>query len=669
MHIHSQNKKGDTLVEVALAIGIFSLVAVAVVAVMNSSTSSTQTALETTLAREEIDTQAEALRFIQSAYIADMDNSTPGVYTSLWNSITGRAIKNTDSTFDVSQLSANPTTCGELYDSDVFREHGFILDPRKLSSGNVSDIFITSSSSKFSQAATYPHLVYGTATSNVDTNSYVASVDSNFYQAQGIYVVAVQDRGSTQIVRSDQSYTGSDSAFYDFYIRTCWYNTSDETPSTISTVIRLYDPLSVSNSSRSSIVTIYYHLSSGAHIDPQYVNAGESTTLADKTAIPTRKGYTLKGWDTSVNGRTKVYNFNGTYTAPSSLTFGEYLDLYPAWEPAPYDITIRYRSDGGTGSIPNQQVSKKVGDTVNLSPSGSFSKANYTFAGWTLEETNNDVSPSTPVSPTTAADGSSTSVSLNGSTGHQSFIAPEWVEHGLTVTVKAKWQPIYQLVYHTNSSWSISNTSCDINTRLCPMVSETLPDGTKRLARSGYEFKGWCDQEPSGDTCPGTSYNFGDNVPVADPSQPFTHIYAVWKARNEKITVKLTFSANDCDSHVEGQRSDNTTFHAYYSNKVGSDVSGLTIAQLDVDRTSGGTETFTINTLGGKNYYYYVRNYSNCNLYTNSTYVTVSGETFSPITYRSNNASGSGGYWNVFAYKDGVIIYKGTRSNEPITNY
>ena len=68
------SKRGDTLIEVMLAVGIFSMVAVAVVAVMSGGTSSAQTALETTLAREEINTQAEALRFIQSSYIAEKDN-------------------------------------------------------------------------------------------------------------------------------------------------------------------------------------------------------------------------------------------------------------------------------------------------------------------------------------------------------------------------------------------------------------------------------------------------------------------------------------------------------------------------------------------------------------------------------------------------------------------
>ena len=54
-------RKGDTLIEVAIAIAVFSLVAIGVVSVVNGSTSSTQSALEVTVSREEIDAQAEAL--------------------------------------------------------------------------------------------------------------------------------------------------------------------------------------------------------------------------------------------------------------------------------------------------------------------------------------------------------------------------------------------------------------------------------------------------------------------------------------------------------------------------------------------------------------------------------------------------------------------------------
>ena len=46
--MYMKRRKGDTLIEVAFAIGIFSLVAITVVAVISASTSAAQASLETT---------------------------------------------------------------------------------------------------------------------------------------------------------------------------------------------------------------------------------------------------------------------------------------------------------------------------------------------------------------------------------------------------------------------------------------------------------------------------------------------------------------------------------------------------------------------------------------------------------------------------------------------
>ena len=73
---------GDTLVEVALAIGIFSMVAISVVAVVSGSSSGAQSSLETTVTREQIDAQAEALRFIHNSYIADVKSDAKDGDTS-----------------------------------------------------------------------------------------------------------------------------------------------------------------------------------------------------------------------------------------------------------------------------------------------------------------------------------------------------------------------------------------------------------------------------------------------------------------------------------------------------------------------------------------------------------------------------------------------------------
>ncbi|MBQ9018230.1 hypothetical protein IJ117_00495 [Candidatus Saccharibacteria bacterium] len=257
-------KKGDTLIEVAIAIAIFSLVAISVVAVVNGSTSASQSALEITVSREEIDTQAEALRFIQNSYMAGGQSNVTAneKYKFIWEAITARAVDNSKNpTLFEQVLNYNPPTCSELYDvssdttSRIFNENAFIInthmlgyegsgrdmnnDPRFIRS-DASRVIATPSRSNnapFYPAATYPRLIYGTDTNALldDTNSKVLN------RVEGIYIVAVKDNQTTTIVNNGVP-VSRQSAFYDFYIRTCWFGPGADRPSTVSTVVRLQDP-------------------------------------------------------------------------------------------------------------------------------------------------------------------------------------------------------------------------------------------------------------------------------------------------------------------------------------------------------------------------------------------------------------------------------------------
>lgn len=239
-------KRGDTLIEVMLAVGIFSMVAVAVVAVMSGGTSSAQTALETTLTREEIDAQAEALRFIQSSYIAEKDDKD-GDFAKLWQLITGTGsgenkVNVVTSESDIANIAQySPTECAKLYESEgEAKKYGFVINTRAL--GDSPDQAVISAGNQnrsglFTQASTYPRLIYGG-----DGGVLTASGNNTLQGIEGIYIIAVKDPDSTNITDK-----GKTSAYYDFYIRTCWYGTGDKTPSTISTVMRLYDPGIVNN--------------------------------------------------------------------------------------------------------------------------------------------------------------------------------------------------------------------------------------------------------------------------------------------------------------------------------------------------------------------------------------------------------------------------------------
>ena len=236
-------KKGDTLVEVTLAVGIFSMVAISIVSVINGSTSSAQTALEATLTREEIDAQAEALRFIHAS--ANTEDGE-GPYHNIWTQITTLALANDDNSIK----DYPPSTCDSLYtDPSPIGSNAFVVDTHKLSSINAStdpeeaanDTIKqnSGSSSLFQQAATYPHLVYTYGDSdNVGSLAEEGTDDAlTLKYVDGIYILAVKDPG-TNIVGKGNNIP----AYYDFYIRTCWYGAGERKASTISTVIRLNNP-------------------------------------------------------------------------------------------------------------------------------------------------------------------------------------------------------------------------------------------------------------------------------------------------------------------------------------------------------------------------------------------------------------------------------------------
>ncbi|MBB1536129.1 hypothetical protein HG462_002040, partial [Candidatus Saccharibacteria bacterium] len=83
---------------------------------------------------------------------------------------------------------------------------------------------------------------------NDGTNYKTTPVFNNLYRAEGIWIVAVRD--FTNVPSSahfdakyredmDKNYPPE---FYDFHIRTCWYGPGETVPSTIGTIIRLYNP-------------------------------------------------------------------------------------------------------------------------------------------------------------------------------------------------------------------------------------------------------------------------------------------------------------------------------------------------------------------------------------------------------------------------------------------
>lgn len=254
------HRKGDTLIEVALAIGVFSLVAITVVSVVSASLTNAQSALEITLVREELDAQAEALRFIHESYIngsqSAVENTVdnPNPYENLWN----RIVKNNLTTYSTDNqknavLRYSPATCSDVFDDangTVRKPTGgidfkpFIINTRKLH--NPGDPNSTIVTSNFHTPTTYPQILYNWQTGNESLDEQAKYSGDIITNIQGIYIIAVQGTDGALVSGGDVIQPNHGKVtYYDFYIRSCWMPPNSDRASTISTVVRLYDPAAI----------------------------------------------------------------------------------------------------------------------------------------------------------------------------------------------------------------------------------------------------------------------------------------------------------------------------------------------------------------------------------------------------------------------------------------
>lgn len=263
-------KRGDTLIEVMFAIAIFAAVAIISIAMMNLGVANSERSLELSTARNELNAQAEALRFIHSSYTSELTLPTCNSsivakgekcqqFKTLWELITGRAMNpydpndthNTDNYSIPSPLDA----CDTVYKDNnkiLSDNRAFVINTRQISrvndtigniTGQNNSIYISAADAAtrdlFQPASLNSRIVYirglnGETYDEDSDNSSVTgalSTDPLRYRAvsqiEGIWVVAVKD---------------ADSRFYDFYIQACWYAPGSNAPTSLDTIIRLYNP-------------------------------------------------------------------------------------------------------------------------------------------------------------------------------------------------------------------------------------------------------------------------------------------------------------------------------------------------------------------------------------------------------------------------------------------
>lgn len=240
--------------------------------------------------------------------------------------------------------------------------------------------------------------------------------------------------------------------------------------------------------------TITYNANGGTGApESQTKHHGYDLTLSD--TVPTRSGYTFKGWGTYSSDTTVNYSAGATYTSNSNLT------LYAIWESnAPKTYTVSYNANGGTGAPSSQTKTHNVTLTLRTT---TPTRSGYTFKGW-----------STSSSATTATYSAGGSYTANAS-----------------ATLYAVWQanPITYTVSYNANGGSGAPSSQTKTQNVTLTLSSTKP------SRSGYTFQGWS----TSSTATSPIYYAGGSY-TANASAT---LYAVW-TQNPPTTYTISFNAN-----------------------------------------------------------------------------------------------------------------------------
>lgn len=202
--------RGDTLIEVLFSVAVFSLVAVGSLTLMNQGSNTSQRALEISLVRQQIDSQAEALRFLHDAYVVSYKSGqdsysidTPsGQWRSMVRFIDDADIQSASNFGDQTECPRTAPTGSFIINTELAQ----FVDTTKLN---------------FESADTYSRVIY-------DDLSVLS-------KTRGIWVEAIA---------SDSNITLSEGEvrFIDFHIRACWDSVGLSVPMTIGTIVRLYEP-------------------------------------------------------------------------------------------------------------------------------------------------------------------------------------------------------------------------------------------------------------------------------------------------------------------------------------------------------------------------------------------------------------------------------------------
>lgn len=362
-----QSKQGDSIIEVLLAVAIFSAIAVTSVAIMNKGLASAQTALESTMVRTELDAQAEAIRFIEQAY----ETNAGGSIGRLWSTIVENAIFPDASTADsdYNKLKAAIDGNNACPTSTDLPNKYFLYDNSRLEPNP-----------------------------NLNTSS-IPSVANG-----GLWVVAVKNNSEDDIEKIE---------YFDFYISACWDALNSPMPAKRTTIIRLHNPdyETTSNAPESNIVsaplwikinndsddtisvskggeTIQIEGNSNDNIKYKPISWEAGTTKTESTQIdlnqykPTRNGYDFDGWNPTPSGNFSYTCVSDGYGNNTCNWVDGELTFTPTWKPQENKFALKYddhnlNDDTYSGMESSRSFTLKEPSII---------PTNMVFVGWNIDD-------------------------------------------------------------------------------------------------------------------------------------------------------------------------------------------------------------------------------------------------------------------------------------------
>ena len=210
--IKNNNQSGDTIVEVMIAFAIFAAVLASSMAIMNLGIGKSMRSLEITQVRQQMDAQAEMIRFIHDSYVDQYQKGYPEPTDGIASYWVELREKNLDTAEKVASFTDSSNNCPT--DKSKIR-NAFFINSRggQLSIESSSNIEL-----KAPEGATLPpHSL----------------VDFDNNKAYNMWV---------QAVPSSSISGGITTKYVDFHIRACWRSSGGIEPVTLGTIVRLYEP-------------------------------------------------------------------------------------------------------------------------------------------------------------------------------------------------------------------------------------------------------------------------------------------------------------------------------------------------------------------------------------------------------------------------------------------